>query len=148
MEASTTWKKEHGLKFYSELGTHTVPMDAKAPIGRGEAPTPKQLLLAAITGCTGMDVIAHLKKVREVPDYMEIKISTQDSTSHPVIFQKVHLTYSLKSSGSPEAILEAINKSMTQYCGVSAMISKVSPISYEVHLNDQHIGQGVASFSI
>lgn len=149
MEALTRWQKDQqGLKFDAQLGIHTVPMDAKAPIGRGEAPSPKQLLLGAITGCTGMDVIAHLKKVKEVPELMEIKISTQDSASHPVVFEKVHLVYTLNSSGTAEAIMTAVRKSMTQYCGVSAMISKVCTISYEVHLNGHQIGEGIAAFSI
>jgi len=148
VEASTRWQKDQqGLKFETQCGNHLVPMDAKSPIGRGEAPTPKQMLLAAITGCTGMDVIAHLKKVKQIPESFEITLSTEDSTTHPVVFQKLHLLYRLKSHGSKEAILDAVHRSMTQYCGVSAMISKACPITYDVWLEDEKIGQGTAAFS-
>lgn len=153
MDGSCHWKKDpetpnsNSMAFESHLGPHVVPMDAKAPVGRGAAATPKQLLLAAITGCTAMDVIGYLKKHRELPDDFKISITTDDSPDHPVVFKTVKLVYELTGQGSPATIISAVEKSMSQYCGVSAMISKACPITFEIKHNGQNIHQGRANFT-
>ncbi len=153
MEGSCHWKIDpqgkspSSMAFDAHLGSFVVPMDAKAPIGRGTAATPKQLLLAAITGCTAMDVIGYLKKHRELPEDFKISIATEESTQYPVVFTSVKLVYSLTSKGTAEKIIESVEKSMTQYCGVSAMIAKACPITYDIHLNGQSIHRGTAKFS-
>ena len=53
------------MRFTAEVENHSVQMDTKAPIGEDTAITPKQMLIAAICGCTGMDVVALLKKYQQ-----------------------------------------------------------------------------------
>lgn len=129
------------------VGTHTVPMDAKAPIGRDSAATPKELVAMGLGGCTAMDVIALLKKYKQPPQSLKIDIDIQTSTAgHPAVFEKAVLTFLVNGQIDADKLLEAVKLSQTKFCGVSAMLSKAFPIEYRVILNGSEIGTGLANF--
>lgn len=145
MQIRTAWTQQ--MQFQTEAGGHSVPMDAKAPIGRGSAPTPKELLLAAVSGCTGMDVVALLKKHKQETSAFAISAEAIPvEGKHPAIFREIQLTYELHGKIQPAIALEAVMLSQTRYCGVSAMIARTVPIRYTIRLNDEIIGQGEANF--
>ncbi len=136
------------MRFTTEAEAHSFSMDAKPPIGGDTAPTPKQLLLAAICGCTGMDVVALLKKHKQILQKFDIDAEAKlTEGGHPVTFQEVHLTFNLQGPLDREKVLEAIMLSQTKFCSVSAMLSKAFPIYYTVQLNAEIIGSGTANFS-
>ncbi|PIS10952.1 MAG: hypothetical protein COT73_06660 [Bdellovibrio sp. CG10_big_fil_rev_8_21_14_0_10_47_8] len=121
-------------------------MDGKRPIGDESGPSPKQLVLAAICGCTGMDVISLLRKYKQETKTFEIDAEASATEGHPVMFKEVKLKYQLSGDLDIEKIKEAVHLSMTKYCSVSAMISKAAPINYEIFLNSEKIGAGEANF--
>lgn len=121
-------------------------MDARSPIGTDKAASPKQLTLAALCGCTGMDVMSLLQKYKQKVDSLVIEADAPQTDSHPRIFEKVHLRYIFTGPVEPEKAKAAIHLSMTQFCGVSAMISKAVPIDYEVIINGESVGVGMAAF--
>ena len=128
---------------------HSVDMDAKAPIGHGTALNPKQLLLSGLMGCTAIDVIASMKKHRQPMESFDIDAEVQTSAPqvHPGVFTAVLLRFRVHGAVDPELLLEAIRLSQSQYCGVSAMLSRAFPIDYEIFLNDEWIGKGKAQFT-
>ena len=65
MKSTVNW--ESGIKFEAKIDEFSVKMDGRRPVGEGSAPTPKHLLLTAIAGCTGMDVVSLLKKYKQFP---------------------------------------------------------------------------------
>ncbi len=136
------------MRFTAEADGHRVEMDTKSPIGTDAALTPKQLLLAGICGCTAMDVVALLKKYKQLPSSFRIELdaSTTDGP-HPHVFKEVKLIFKLAGEIEPAKLLEAVTLSQTKYCGVSAMVSKAVPISYVVELNGNTIGTGKAEFA-
>ena len=79
MKTTINWTDAMALE--GIVGTHTVPMDAKAPIGRDSAATPKELVAMGLGGCTAMDVIALLKKYKQPPQSLKIDIDIQTSTA-------------------------------------------------------------------
>lgn len=136
------------MKFTAIADEHRVPMDAKPPIGEDSAMTPKHLLLAGISGCTAMDVIALLKKYKQPVESLEVDADTDLTTgSYPVVFKEIKLVFKLKGQIDASKALEAIKLSQTKYCGVTAMVSKSVPVSYTVELNGESIGSGLADFS-
>lgn len=147
MNCQTTWK--HGSTFEADLRSHKILLDTKIESGgTNKGPSPKELLLAGICGCSGMDVISILQKMRLTVEHFDVSATTETTEGHPSIFKHVLVTFTIKSfDAKPEQVLRAVQLSMTKYCGVSAMIVKASPISYEVLLNDEKVGEGHAEFS-
>lgn len=145
MECRTEWKG--GMGFESHIRQHSLTLDTKVTSGgQDQGPSPKELLLTAITGCTAMDVISILNKMREQVKSCIVEARSEVTSSYPAVFVEVKLHYRVHGEAvKKENLLKAVTLSMTKYCGVSAMIS--SPITYEVYLNEMKIGEGAADFS-
>lgn len=144
MQLSTTWKQK--FRFESTDGVNTAAMDIKKPHGDEAALSPKQLCLAAVAGCTGMDVISHLNKHKQVTGSLRIEADAPVTTGHPAIFAKVQLDFFFEGEIQTARAVEAVELSQSKYCGVSAMIAKACPIFYRVHLNGNLVAEGQAKF--
>ena len=144
VKAVCRWQDK--MTFNTALDEFNVPMDAKKPIGSDSAPTPKQLVLAAICGCTGMDVISLLKKYKQAVETFEIEAEAGPTDIHPIVFKKVKLKYRLQGKFDIEKVKEAVRLSQSKYCGVSAMISKSAPIFYEIFINNEKVADGKSDF--
>ena len=136
------------LYFEGKTGPFTVAMDTESPVGTDRAANPKQLLLMSICGCASMDVVSLLKKWKEPLEKHSVHADAPTTTGQPSIFSEIILTFSLEGAIQVDKALEAVKLSMTKYCGVSAMVFKTSPIRYEVLLNNNKIGAGVAKFEL
>jgi putative redox protein len=145
VQTKLVWKEK--MQFSAEAGEHAVLMDAKPPVGQGKAPSPKQLLLAALCGCTAMDVVALLRKHRQAMQGLEVtaEAATREGV-HPAVFTEVALAFRIQGEVEPAIALESVRLSQTLYCGVSAMLSRAVPIRYEVFVNGTSAGQGQAQF--
>jgi putative redox protein len=94
--------------------------------------------LVSLGGCTGMDVISILEKMRVFPELFNMYIDADAVEEHPKVFKKIHIVYAFKGKDLPlEKIQKAIDLSQTKYCSVSAMLGKSADISYEIKINDQ-----------
>lgn len=145
MKTSVVWKD--GMNFDGRAEEHSILMDAKAPIGKDTAPTPKELVAMGLGGCTAMDVIALLKKYKQIPSSFRVDVDIQTSTgAHPIVFEKAILNFFIDGDAEPAKVIEAVQLSQTKFCGVSAMLSKSFPIEYHIFLNSTEIGTGVANF--
>lgn len=148
MHAEVTHQQK--FKFQSIIRDHSFVMDTKqAAGGDNEGPSPKELLLSSILGCTGMDIIAMLKKHNITPKKLHISADAEARQEHPRVFLAIHLNFELEDDRlTSEVAHDAVRQSLTKYCGVSAMVSKVSPIKYHVRLNGIDIGSGQADFGL
>lgn len=145
MKTKLTWID--GMQFGAECDGHNVMMDAKAPIGKNTAMTPKELVAAGLGGCTSMDVVAFLKKHKQPYEKFEVEVDITSSQGRtPAVFLEAVLTFTLTGSVDKNIYLDAVRLSQTKYCGVSEMLSKSFPINYIVKLNDEIIGEGRAEF--
>ncbi|WII71181.1 OsmC family protein [Bdellovibrio sp. 22V] len=146
MECKTKWLG--GLGFEAQIRQHSFVMDSRGENGKDQGPSPKEVLLASICVCSGMDVASILQKMRVDLISCEVNAQTDTTAGYPSIFEKVMLQYRIDGSDiKAEQALKAVRLSMTKYCGVSAMVVKASPMFYEVFLNGNPIGQGQADFS-
>jgi putative redox protein len=115
--------------------------------GSNEAPTPKELILNAMMGCTAMDVISMLKKMRQNVKSYHLEIMAEKTTEHPTYFKSALIKHFLHGEVAADKIMKSVEASMTKYCGVNYMISKTCDISYQVYLENILIGSGKANFS-
>lgn len=105
--------------------------------GKNAGPRPKPLLMASLAGCTGMDVISILKKMKVEVTGLELKVEGQLTDEHPKQFTAMHLIYEFTGKSLPlEKIKHAIELSLDKYCGVYATLKKAIDISYEIKINE------------
>jgi putative redox protein len=131
-EVTTLWKD--GMHFVSAVNDHEVMLDAAEQFGgAGKGPRPKELMLAALTGCTGMDVVSLLNKMRVPFKNFSVLAKATLTDEHPKYYDRVHLIYRINASENDrEKIEKAINLSQEKYCGVSFMFKKFAEVSYEL----------------
>lgn len=132
MKAKLNWIQN--MEMESEVRGIKVKMDAKPEAGgenKGQAP--KELVLSGLCGCTGMDVIAILKKMRSLPESFSVEAEAEQTDTHPKVFKKIHLRYIAKGVDK-EKLEKAVKLSQEQYCGVSEMLRKTAEITYEIIL--------------
>lgn len=147
MKLQCSWTDK--MRFTAQSGKHKVEMDTNAPIGSDTALTPKQLLVAAICGCTAMDVVSLLKKHKQPLESFHIDADAASTEGvYPSVYQEIELVFKLTGRLDSGRVLESIKLSQTKYCGVSAMVSMAVPISYQVELNGKNIGSGRAEFKL
>ncbi len=130
-------KIEHleGLKFKGINGDgKTVLMDGKPPFGDGEYPSPVELLLMALGGCTAMDVISILNKKRLKVESFSVEVEGKRRDTHPKVFTEITVRYSFVGNLPEKAVLQAIRLSMEKYCSVSAMLKATAEVRWEYEI--------------
>ena len=136
-----------GYAFEAQFGDHKFFMDALPPLGTNKGPSPKQVLLASILGCTGMDVVGLLRKHKVAYKALNLAAESETTDKHPKTFRQVDVTFELTGDGlAQDKIIESIDLSMTKYCGVSAMVTKAAPIFYTVSINGEIVHRAQARF--
>jgi putative redox protein len=128
----TNWKGE--MKFEALVSGHTVVMDALPESGgNDEGARPKELMLAALAGCTGMDVVAILRKMRVEPESMNVRVEADMTEEHPKHYTGMHIIYEFRGEDlDREKLQKAVDLSMERYCGVSAAYRKAMTITHEI----------------
>lgn len=116
----------------------TIMMDAHPENGGINAgPTPMDTLLMALAGCTGMDVIAILKKMRAPVERFAIDVHAERAADHPRVLTAIHLRYVASGKGlDPSQVRKAVALSLDRYCSISAMLSKTVPLTHDVVIED------------
>ena len=128
------WKE--GMAFEANVDGFKIMVDAKAEAGgSNQGPRPKPLMMVALAGCTGMDVISILKKMRVEISKFSVKIEGDITEEHPKHFSKMHVVYEFEGENLPMDKLEkAIDLSQERYCGVSASYRKAMELSHEIRI--------------
>ena len=123
-----------GMNFTTVIKGHSITVDLdKAAGGTNAGPGPKILMLVSLAGCTGLDVVSLLKKMRVSFSDFTIKVDAHLTKEHPVIYDAVTITYSIKVRKQDEAKVEkAVTLSQDKYCGVSAMFRSFAKISDKI----------------
>lgn len=128
----TTFKG--GMTFAAEIDIHRVLMDASIEDGGdNSAPSPKRLMLASLAGCTGIDVVSILNKMKVSFSNFSISIEAHLRNEHPRIYEKVDLYYyiTMKEADRPK-MEKAVQLSQEKYCGVSAMFRAFAELNYRI----------------
>lgn len=136
-EIETQWMGK--MQFNALVNGHTVVMDAPERVGgEDNGPIPKPFVLSALSGCTGMDVIAILKKGdKKVKDF-NMKVRGEISKQAPIEYTAIHIVYEFAGDEeSKQAALDAVMASQEKYCGISHMLKKIIPVTWDITYNEQ-----------
>ena len=133
--STVSWKD--GMAFDGKLGGFDVPLDADEKFGGNEhGPRPKGLVLTALIGCTGMDVISILTKMKIAPSKFTVDAEATLTSEHPKVFDQIRVIYRFEGEDLNESKLQrAVQLSQEKYCGVSAMLRPVAQLSRAIYVN-------------
>jgi putative redox protein len=131
---NTKWLSN--MAFEVEINGHKIVIDAVQEVGgENHGPRPKPFMLAALGGCTGMDVISILNKMRVEVDSFNVIVEGDLTEEHPKHFYKMHVIYEFKGKDLPmEKLQKAVSLSEERYCGVSAVYKKMLELTSEIRI--------------
>ena len=129
------------MQFNALVNGHTIVMDGPEKVGgEDNGPIPKPFVLTALAGCTGMDIAAILRKAEKIPDEFDMKVIGEISKQAPIEYIAIHVIYDFKGKmENKEPALKAVTDSQEKYCGVSSMLKKALPVTWEVNYNGLRI---------
>ncbi len=108
--------------------------------GTAGGPAPMETLLIALAGCTGMDVIPILRKMRAPIERFAIEVAADRSEEHPRVLTAIRLRYTAAGPGlRADQVEKAVALSQEKYCSISAMLRKTAPITYDVVVTDTSV---------
>jgi len=128
----------NGLSFETEVDGHKIYMDtAEEHGGKNLGPRPKPMMMVALAGCTGMDVVAILKKMRENVEELSVEVQGDITEEHHKRFEGMKVIFRVKGKGiNLKNVEKAVNLSSTRYCGVSTNYKEAFDITYEIIIEE------------
>ena len=132
MKTITYWKT--GFSFDSHFKKNSIALDDVAASGKDDSGfSPKALLLSGLAGCTGIDVVSILDKMKAPYASIRIETEAEMTSENPKVFEEIHITYFVKIPAEYEdKVKRAVDLSLEKYCGVAAMLRKHCPIRAKV----------------
>ena len=125
LSATALWT-DHDRFVATATSGHAIVTDAAA---EKSAPSPMELVLMALCGCTASDVVGILRKKREPFTGLEVRAEAERATGYPAVYTEIKLTYLVGGRVSAKAMEDAVRLSKEKYCSVSAMLEKTAKIS-------------------
>jgi putative redox protein len=130
-EAKTTWIEKQRFNGVATSG-HSIIVDGDKATGN----SPMELVLIALCGCTGYDVVSILQKKREPFTSLEVRAAAERAVSPPSVYTEIKVIYRVGGKVSRKAVEDAVRLSKEKYCSVSAMLEKTAKITVEIEYED------------
>lgn len=133
MQARVKWVE--GLTFLGESSSgHQVLMDGNAG---DKAPSPMEMVLMSVGGCSAIDVVSILKKGRNDVRDCEVKLTSERREEVPRVFTHINLHFIVTGKDLTDNIVErAVNLSAEKYCSVSLMLNKAASVTHSFEIRD------------
>lgn len=130
MKTTTIWKSGKAFDSFKD--------NSKIEIDGGGGFNPKALLLSGLAGCSGIDVVEILEKMRVPFADLAIEVETEQTTEPPKVFKDIHINYIITTAEeNRDKVKKAVDLSLDKYCGVSAMLQKNSKIDYTITIKSE-----------
>ena len=135
MNISVNWVDGMLMVGKSHSG-HSITMDGPSEIG-GEnlGVRPMEMLLLGVAGCTMIDVVTTLKKMRQDLTHLETKVNAERADDHPKVFTEIHIQFLVKGKDlDSKKVGKAITLSAEKYCSASIMLGKTASITHNFEI--------------
>lgn len=130
--ANVKWTEQ--TRFEGAAGSgHTVIVDGDSKVGS----SPMELVLIALCGCTGYDVVSILQKKREPFTAVEVSAKAEKAPDPPRVYTSIHLTYRVAGKVSRKSVEDAVRLSEDKYCSVAGMLKKTAKMTYTIELDSE-----------
>ncbi len=130
-DARTTWIEKQRFNGVATSG-HSIVVDGDKATGN----SPMELVLIALCGCTGYDVVSILQKKREPFTSLEVRAAAERAAGPPSVYTEIKLIYRIGGKVSRKAVEDAVRLSKEKYCSVSAMLEKTAKITAQIEYVD------------
>jgi putative redox protein len=134
-----TVELQHAMTFEATTASgHKLVMDSSADVGGTESGSrPMELLMAGLGGCTGMDVISILRKMRQDVTHYEVRVSGERAAEQPKVFTSIQVQHVVHGRGLNVGMVKhAVELSATRYCPAMAMLAKAAQIEVKYRVVD------------
>lgn len=132
VKVEARWKKE-GMQFDAIAPGGEFSIDAAEDFGgQNKGNRPKALMLTSLAGCTGIDLLSLLRKMRQEVEDIWIEVEAELTEEHPKIYHKTHIIYNFKGDLDKDKVEKAVNLSYNTYCGVIEMFKSFSDVTFEI----------------
>ena len=128
--AKAKWKEKFQFEAVSDSG-HSLVVDGDGKV----AASPMELVLAALCGCTGYDVVSILQKKREPITGLEVSAQAEKAAVPPRVYTSIELLFRITGAVTRKAVEDAVRLSEEKYCSVAAMLGKTARITYRIELD-------------
>lgn len=133
MKTTVTWTGDMAFSSVTPSG-HEIKMDASEAVGgQNTGARPTELLLNAVAGCTGIDLISILHKMRLNPTSFYMDIRGTRAEEHPKRFTDIHIHYTLEGELPEAKVIRAIQLSKDKYCSVAHSLNVIIQASYSIN---------------
>jgi len=121
---------------------HAITLDAaEASGGAGQGPTPMELVLLALGGCAGMDVISILRKQRQEVTGYRVQLHGDRAAEHPRVFTTITVEHQVRGRAlDPAAVRRAVELSAIRYCPVGGMLGRAAALRHRIRITDEALG--------
>jgi len=138
MEETAKLQLIEDLCFAVDLDGHNFKIDSSEEFGgRNRGPRPKNLMLAALGGCTGMDVASLMRKMKLPYEDLQVNVTGVLTETHPRHFEKMHITYIIKGKNIDRKKVEkAVELSQEKYCGVTYHYKTSMKVTHEIIIKE------------
>ena len=135
MNISVNWVDGMLMVGKSHSG-HSITMDGPPEIGGDNLGVrPMEMLLLGVAGCTMIDVVTTLKKMRQELTHSETKVNAERADDHPKVFTDIHIQFLVKGNDlDSKKVEKAITLSAEKYCSASIMLGKTASISHDFEI--------------
>ena len=133
-QMTATW--DGGLRFvhHSASGHELITDGPVASGGQDAAPSPMELILLGVIGCTGVDVATILTRMKEPLAGLTVSAEFERADEYPRVYTKIHLLYRLRGPLNEKKVRRAIELSETKYCSATVMVGKTAEITHEYRI--------------
>jgi putative redox protein len=133
MELTVKWNEKMAFSGTTPSG-HEIKMDAAPEVGgENTGARPTELLLQAVAGCTGIDIISILHKMRLEPASFHMDVKGERADDHPKRFTTIHVHYALEGDLPEDKVFRAVQLSTEKYCSVSHSLNAEITASYSIN---------------
>lgn len=138
MQAEVQWGGELNFTGRSEGPMRIELQGGGPPPDERSGFSPLQLILIGMIGCTAMDVISILEKMRQEVSDFHVKAEADQQEVHPRVFTRIQLDYRFRGSNlDPELVEKAIDLSLNRYCPATAMLRKSASVDYSYTIGEE-----------
>lgn len=133
---TTKWTQKSQFTTDNPSGYELTMFDKSQDNGDVVGFAPKALMLSSLAGCSGLDVVSLLEKMRATVAQFHIEVTATLTDEHPKFYDTVKVDYHFSDTNlQPEKIQKAVNLSVTKYCGVMEMFRRFATVATEIHLH-------------
>jgi putative redox protein len=117
---------------------HAIVMDGPEDLGgKNLGIRPMEMLLLGLGGCTTVDVVSTLKKMREEVRDCRAEITAERADDHPKVFTRIHINFVVEGSNLNEKkVSKAVSLSADKYCSASIMLGKTADVTHDFEIHE------------